>query len=196
MTMHLKKAGLAGAALAILLSVPAYAQDKGTVCRLLTSGGKATASVPPSANYVPGVDVHGKPVVGADVNAAPASIIAPDKIRIPVTISVLQGLQLPPGTKLDADVGMVEVFMNGKVMYNGQDITAQTYAACGMQAPEAVKEPQPVVPAQQQVQTLPTVTQTQKAPVAPPPAVTLNQRSPLKDYELPKEGDVIYGEGH
>jgi hypothetical protein len=184
--------------LGLSLSVPALAQDKNTVCRLLTPGGKSTAVAPPSANYVPGVDVGGKPVVPADVNAAPASIIAPDKIRIPVTISVLQGLQLPPGTKLDAEAGMVEVFMNGKVMYNGQDITPQTYAACGMQAPaEAVTAPQPVVPAQQQAPTLPTVTQTQKAPVAPPPpAVTLNQRSPLKDYELPKEGDVIYGEGH
>lgn len=172
----------------ILLSIPVYAQDKGVICRLLTPAAK-------SAAYVPGVDVNGNPVVPADVNAAPASVIAPDKIRIPVTISVLQGLQLPPGTKLDADAGMVEVYMNGKVMYNGQDITPQTYAACGMAAPESVSAPQPVVPPQQ-AQTLSTVTQTQKAPDVPPPAATLNQRSPLKDYELPKEGDVIYGEGH
>ena len=121
-----------------LFPAVAHAQDNAALCAF------RAAHKAPSAAYQPGVDVHGNPVVPADLNA-PLPGYVPDKINIPVTIDMAQQLHmpLPSGTKLEADAGMIEIYMTGKVMYNGQDITEQTQALCaGQPVPDAKKEPE------------------------------------------------------
>ena len=39
-------------------------------------------------------------------------------------------MTLPPGTKLEAEAAMIDIYMDGKVAYNGQDITSPVQARC------------------------------------------------------------------
>ena len=63
------------------------------------------------ANYVPGVDVHGRPVVSADIKAQAGNSV--DVIKVPVDIDIVQNLGLgtvvPEGTEMMANFGMIEV---------------------------------------------------------------------------------------
>lgn len=112
------------------------------------------------ADYVPGVDVNGKVVVPADVKAQANSYL--DVIKVPVDIDLVENLQLgtvvPEGTEMIANFGMIEVYKDSKVLYNGEDISDRAYAYCGKEpfdiesaaaddapidvAPDACAEPQ------------------------------------------------------
>lgn len=82
--------------------------------------------------YKPGVDVRGKAVVPADLNAP--MVQAPGKIYIPVEIDLIEkfGLTVDPALKLDTEVALVGVAPDGTVDYNGQDITSGAASACGL----------------------------------------------------------------
>lgn len=69
--------------------------------------------------YEGGVDVHGKPVVEADLN--PAHVTVPEKISFNVTIDMAKylGLSLPAGTEGYANVGTVS-YEKGTLSYNGE----------------------------------------------------------------------------
>lgn len=131
------------------VSLPAFAQNDLALCRLREQH-VATKGVA----YQPGVDVHGKAVVPADVNAAPS--VVPDVVRIPLTVDLAQRLSnVPAGVELKADTGMVEVHKDGRVVFNGQDLTGQAAVVCGDKAPvqesapteEAAAPVPPTVPA-------------------------------------------------
>ena len=83
-----------------------------------------------SANYKPGVDAHGKSVAPADLS--PQMPGMGEVIRVPMSINLEQRLSkmLPAGTELKADAGLVEIYRDGRVMYNGMDITTQTNTLC------------------------------------------------------------------
>lgn len=70
--------------------------------------------------YQPGVDVHGKPVVEADVNAAPITV--PETIAFDITVDVARyaGIPVPQGTEMQATMGRVEVARDGSMTFNGQ----------------------------------------------------------------------------
>jgi hypothetical protein len=97
--------------------VPAFAQDSQALCKLM-------------ATYRPGVDAQGNPVVPADINAA---VSQNDVVKIPVTVDLAKSLtqNLPAGTEMDAAVSMIEIHKDGKVLYNGQDVTGRATAICG-----------------------------------------------------------------
>lgn len=85
-------------------------------------------------NYQPGVDVHGNTVVPADINAAPIDL--PDVMAIPLSFDLAQRLPDPPeGMRADASVGFLEVYKDGRVVFQGRDLTPQVYAICRGQAP-------------------------------------------------------------
>lgn len=114
------------------ISTSATAQDQ-TVelppeCRLLPEH-RPSADVA----YQPGVDVHGKAVVPADLNASPMAV--PDTVVVPLTIDLAQRLNNPPvsGAKFDANLGYLEIEKSGRVTHNGQDLTSQVYLLCGKQ---------------------------------------------------------------
>lgn len=152
----------------LFFCAPAYAQGDAALCQFWKH---INSSSSVSAAYQPGVDVHGKPVVPADINA-PSSSFLPSRITFPVNVDLAQAfaLPLPAGTQMDANMGMIEVYTNGKVLYNGQDMTAQTQAFCaGDPAPQAAAQPEKKEP---------------EVSASPPPA------------EKKADEDVIWGEGH
>lgn len=123
----MKKIALMTVAVAAI-STPALAQNSAALCKIyMQQGGSAAVS----ANYQPGVDVNGRPVVPADGGAATA-IGAPGSVRIPVTVDLAQrlGIPVPGGVALDAPVGVANISGNGAVSFNGHDITAQTATLC------------------------------------------------------------------
>ncbi len=116
--------------LAVLLVLPvaAYAdgeiKDEKELCRVLQTHNQK------GAEYVPGVDVHGKSVVPAD--AASASGFMNNPIVIPITIDLAQryGLALPSGVELKPDVASLKIYDDGRIAYNDQDITKKVVTSC------------------------------------------------------------------
>jgi hypothetical protein len=94
--------------------------------------------------YQPGVDVHGKPVVPADLDAAPVAAL-PETITVPLSIDLAERLRNSnvEGLQLEAPLGMLEIHQNGRVVYDGKDWTPQIYALCGQNVPAAQEEPSP-----------------------------------------------------
>jgi hypothetical protein len=108
--------------------VAARAQDDGAYppeCRLLPDH-KASADV----TYKPGVDARGKPVVPADINAAPMGL-AEQTIVVPLTIDLAKRLNHhTKGLDLEATPGFLEIAPSGRITYNGRDLTSQVHAVC------------------------------------------------------------------
>jgi hypothetical protein len=116
----------------LILSWPILASDLSTkqpavdpaLCRALV---KHTPDA--DVTYQPGVDVQGNPVAPADLPGQPQMQL-PDKIQIPLTISLVQALHLStstlPGSELgagtEATIGMITV-EGDKVFLNGQPIS-------------------------------------------------------------------------
>ena len=87
--------------------------------------------------YQPGVDVYGKPVVPADINADPMGLNG-QSIVIPLSIDMakrLQGQNIP-GLDMTSTLGFIEVAPNGRVTYNGQDLTGQVHMLCDQKPQE------------------------------------------------------------
>lgn len=130
----------------VTAAFPAWAQNKAALCQFLPVKEDFVG-----ADYVPGVDVHGNAVVPADVKEQANGYV--DVIRIPVTIDLAKGLNLPlpQGTEMNAPVSMVEVYKNSRVVINGKDITNDAYTYCGktpfnIDAATVEPEKQPPVP--------------------------------------------------
>lgn len=107
------------------LSSPSWAQDN-TICKY------AAKHEPAGANYIPGIDIHGKTVAPADLGAG---LQTNDPISIPVTLNLAQryDLTLPPGVELKPDVAQIEIHQDGRITYNGQDITDKVQTQCAAQ---------------------------------------------------------------
>ncbi len=143
---------------AVLLAfspLPAWAESDLALCKL-----RSQHVASPDTVYRPGVDVNGQAVVVADVNAAPS--MAPDVVRIPMTVDLAQRLgSVPAGAEMKAAMGMIEIHKDGRVSFNGQDMTEVAVVLCDRGATAAA--PVAVVPAQGTV----TVPAVPAAPVAP-----------------------------
>jgi len=95
---------------------------------------------PPGVEYQPGVDVHGEPVVPADIGGG-SNLQLPQTIVIPIEIFLQDRFHLPANSALyagKAEVGTVTV-TGDRVFFNGQELTdADTAAlseACREQLP-------------------------------------------------------------
>ncbi len=82
-----------------------------------------------SADYKPGVDAHGKPVVEADV--AGPQITLPDKYSFNVTVDVAEymGVAVPSGLEEKAVIGEVTVDKDGHVTFNGKPLESDAEAS-------------------------------------------------------------------
>lgn len=181
-------------ALLCLLSVPAYAQNDLALCRL-----RAQHVAAADVTYKPGVDVHGNPVVPADLNAVPNMV--PDIIKIPMNIDLAQRLgKVPAGMDMKSEMGMAEIHRDGRVTFNGQDLTQQTAVVCGDTPVEntnvTAQVPPPVQPASA---TLPPQTLGQ-LPLAPRPSIAAPEPAPQVQPHNPdqptKKDDIIWGQGY
>lgn len=105
----------------------------------------------PDANvaYQPGVDVNGNAVAPADLNAAPNMV--PDYISVPLTIDLAQRLNypLPAGTEMKGALGNLSLYKDGRVMFNGQDLSPQAQALCAGKEPPRAQAAPAQAPAEQ-----------------------------------------------
>ena len=104
-------------------------------CRFLT------AHQPDSdVAYKPGVDVRGKPVVSADINASNFEL--PDVVQVPLSVDLIERIRDTadqfPGVMVEVDYGILEIHRDGRILYDGQDWTQPVYAACGHEAGNAI----------------------------------------------------------
>lgn len=125
-------------ALCLVAAAPAYAEtatkDSDLALCKLRSQHLASA-------YQPGVDVKGNAVVAADVNVAPATAL--DVVRIPMTVDLAQRLgSVPAGAEMKAATGMIEIYKDGRVTFNGQDMSEVAIVLC-----DGAKPVQNTVPA-------------------------------------------------
>lgn len=114
--------------LLLSLAAPALAQAPATTkvqvtaadCRRLFTEHRAA----PDVAYKPGVDVRGRPVVGADLNPAP-QIKVPDTVAMDIAIDVSR-YGVPVNSPLyQPNIKLGEVRMDlasGKVLYNGEPL--------------------------------------------------------------------------
>ncbi len=194
----MRKHVLAILALTVFAS-PAYAKDAledNALCKL-----RAKHVAASDVAFKPGVDVKGNPVTPADINAAPPMV--PDIIRIPMTIDLAKHLDIvPKGVELKAGAGMVEIFKNGDVAYNGVDISDQTAALCDgkaeeVPAPTPASAPAAVLPPQTLGQiTVPAPAAPQAVPAPAAPAVEPVNPVERTNEELQQDDKIIWGEGN
>lgn len=157
-------------AAAFAMTGPARAQEgQPPLCSLMTTHRPAAG-----VNYRPGVDVRGRPVVPADLDA-PVTPAIPDVMRVPLTIDLAQRFHgnLPAGMEMDAAVGMLDIHRDGRVTYNGRDLTDRARTICGLAPPAGG-----VVP---------------DAAAAPQALTGPGEAAP--PVTPPAQDDVIFGEG-
>jgi hypothetical protein len=97
---------------------PAYLEVDRSVCDRIVE------HVPDAdVTYQPGVDVHGKPVVPADIN--PSTVTLPDVIWIPLELDLQRSFGLPGTRRLfDGKVLLGTIRVEGnRVTYDGQELT-------------------------------------------------------------------------
>ena len=95
---------------------------------------------PPGVDYQPGVDVHGKPVVEADL--APSVVKLPEKYSFDLNIDAAHylGLTVPAGSQGLMKVGTITIDKNGQATFNGKPMEGDAMAA--LKAACAAKKPQ------------------------------------------------------
>ncbi|MEZ0225261.1 MAG: hypothetical protein ACAH83_11960 [Alphaproteobacteria bacterium] len=128
----MKKYTLCIVAIAILMTTPAVAQEADApeldskVCQQMSA---YQPDDDQGAEYEPGVDVHGRPVVEADLNPSPVKI--PDTVKFDVTVDLAKfaGIAVPEGTEDKAVLGQVTVDKEGHMTFNGQPIEGDAEAA-------------------------------------------------------------------
>lgn len=96
---------------------------------------KAIQSV--TAEYTPGVDVKGNAVTPADLNDSVIETPVLQPVTIPVEIDVIERfeLEIPPesGIELKPRVADITIYPDGKVEYNGQEITQRSAFVCAQE---------------------------------------------------------------
>lgn len=129
-------------AILCMSAVPAYAQhiEFRSLCHQLTP------NVPEGvegAEYQGGRDVDGKPVAPADLNQEIKAIEYP--LEIPVEIDTLKLLGVVNEEVVDLDTipAVLLVHEDGRVEYNGQDISDRASYVCDDSKPAEIVEPVP-----------------------------------------------------
>lgn len=166
-----------------------HAQNPEALCSFLPAENSSRAAV--GAAYVPGVDVHGNAVAPADLGGGQSFL--PDVIRIPLSIDLAQELDqdLPDGTQMEAGLGMIEIYQDGRVLFDGRDLTAQADRLCGRGAPAQA----PAAPPERETASAPVVSLDKT-----PPLVQKGQPAlpaPVEPQsDQPYSGEEIWGEGY
>ncbi len=113
-----------------LLAMTNYALAQGTVsietfCRLLPE-----YKQPAGVEYQPSVGPNG-PVAPADLNGL-SPVQSFETIEIPVEVDLVQrfGIPVQSGVELKPYVALMSIHKDGRVDYNGQDISKQAQELC------------------------------------------------------------------
>lgn len=102
-----------------------------------------------SAEYIPEVDVYGNHVVSAEISDPKATIA--DPIVIPLDINLIKryGLEGVAGLELKPNIGWIEIYRDGKVLYNGEDIRKNIEDTCNDKDQDGQTSRDPVVSAKE-----------------------------------------------
>ncbi|MEM9468791.1 MAG: hypothetical protein AAF988_01370 [Pseudomonadota bacterium] len=116
----------------IIFSQPAFSEENKADVKNSILCKQLAAYQSDEANYVAGVDVKGKTVIPADLNQSPIQV--PEIIRIPLEIELAQRLNQLQDINIDADgaIGVVYISQDGRVFYEGKDISEKTREVCGV----------------------------------------------------------------
>lgn len=90
-------------------------------------------------NHVPGAEG----AVPADINPLNAAVA--NVINIPIDVMLAErftSVRIPNDLELQPTVSMVSVHQDGRVEYNGQDVSGQAYSLCGKSTVIPVEEPE------------------------------------------------------
>lgn len=99
--------------------------------KVICSKAYVPASGIASPDYQAGITVDGKSVAPANVSA-PTSLSQADYIEVPMTIDLAKRMNLPQvGAEAEMPVANLKIYNNGKVEYNGQDISSNAGVMCG-----------------------------------------------------------------
>ncbi len=123
-------------------AVPAAAHEKSTVAITRADCARLVAHLPaPDVAYQPGVDVHGREVVPADLGGAPR-IEVPETILIYIEIDLLERFGIPANPALyDAHVEVGEVlYKDGRFTFNGQPLQDEAQAELAARCQEVVRQ--------------------------------------------------------
>jgi hypothetical protein len=81
------------------------------------------------ASYKPGVDVYGNKVVSADLYSN--NQLIPDVVTVPLTRDLAtRFIDMGEGVAMEAVIGDIQIYPDGKVIFNNQDITKSAREIC------------------------------------------------------------------
>jgi len=68
----------------------------------------------------------------ADVNLNKWHIVLPDPIHVPLTIDMAErmNVDLPEGVEMQGMIGLLSVYKDGRIMYDGKDLTRNIQDIC------------------------------------------------------------------
>lgn len=83
-----------------------------------------------AANYKAGVDVHGNAVAPADLNADVSNLL--QAVVIPIELDILKRFEIdvPKGIEMEPELAQLVVHQDGKITFNGQEITQRSAFIC------------------------------------------------------------------
>lgn len=111
--------------IAMTVSSGAIAKTKIDICKIVEAH-KPQSDVA----YQPGIDAYGNAVVPADLNANAFQV--PSVIKVPLNIDLAERMtSMVDGLDLEAPLGMIEIYQDGRVRYNDQDWGAPVATLCG-----------------------------------------------------------------
>ncbi len=107
-------------------------------CSLMTRinkdiDGKHADAPTDDVTHVPDADVtYGGDVSGVTTGADMMQMALPEKIEIPVTLDMLgyAGVDAPQGVMGEAKLAQVDVYLDGRILYNGKDISGNFHDLC------------------------------------------------------------------
>lgn len=95
----------------------------------------------PDVAYQPGVDVHGRPVVPADLDGG-IQLDVSENVLIAIQIDLFERLGIPPNPgnyEADALIGLVE-YRDGRFTFNGQPLQDEETAALAERCQRIVQD--------------------------------------------------------
>ena len=116
----------------LLFISTAHAQTTSTLCSMIKDRH--------SIHYTPGINVHGKKVVSANLNDEFSKTLFPLKIPVEADLVERFGLNTGNGIELEPTIAHFQVHEDGRVMYGGKDLTDKAQNLCQPPKQESYNE--------------------------------------------------------
>jgi len=118
--------------LLLCLPLTAYAQTIPEFCAMIKGRNNVT--------YTPGIDVHGKKVVSADLNNSFAKSLFPIEIPIQIDVQDRFNRTLLEGAIIRPQIAHFDIHEDGRVMYGDKDLTSKAQELCQPPKQESYNE--------------------------------------------------------